>query len=46
MSRKATPLDNAMVESFFHTLSSNRSFVSGMLKEHRCDGDECNPALT
>ena len=30
-----------LAERFFHTLSANRSLVSGMLSTHHCDGDHC-----
>ncbi len=30
-----------MAEKFFHTLSANRSLVSGMLTPHRCESDSC-----
>jgi len=42
--RLRSPALAPMVESFFHSVSSNRSLVSGMLREHRCDGDACAPA--
>lgn len=31
-----------MVTSFFHTLSANRSLVSGVLTPHRCESDSCH----
>jgi len=31
-----------LAEKFFHTLSANRSVVSGMLTPHRCESDTCN----
>lgn len=30
-----------LAEKFFHTLSANRSVVSGMLTPHRCESDRC-----
>ena len=30
-----------LAESFFHGMSSNRSVLSGMLREHRCTDDTC-----
>ena len=34
-----------IAERFFHTLSSNRSVVSGMLSPHRCESDTCSTAV-
>lgn len=31
-----------MVEKLFHTVSANRSLVSGMLTPHRCESDACH----
>lgn len=44
--RFRSPTLAPMVESFFHGLSSNRSLVSGMLREHRCDGEQCGSTAT
>ena len=41
--RFRSPALAPVVETFFHGLSSNRSLVSGMLREHRCDGVDCAP---
>lgn len=35
-----------VAEKFFHTLSSNRSVVSGMLTPHRCESDTCTTPMS
>ena len=44
--RFRSPALAPMIESFFHSVSSNRSLVSGMLREHRCVDDTCAPRPT
>ncbi len=34
-----------LAERFFHALSDNRATVSGLLRDHRCDGDSCGASV-